>query len=249
MALRVAGLGSALRQALPECGLGLEPTCAPPGSRPPVFWSSERVTATRVFPGQGQEDEIRNPRARAEQASGELSCSFILGNRAFAGLTHLLSRFQKFLSTVEETFQCICCQELVFRPITTVCQHNVCKVRGGRGRREALEGALTPAGTLGLLASLGRLPLALPGPQGLLPGLPGLQLLSPPPPAFITGALCPATTLRLQPRWPSAGPSAGWRMPTFVGVAHWSSPASSRLGVQGGRGRAALLLLPSGHTK
>ncbi|XP_062967736.1 E3 ubiquitin-protein ligase UHRF1 [Cynocephalus volans] len=35
--------------------------------------------------------------------------------------------FQKFLSNVEETFQCICCQELVFRPVTTVCQHNVCK--------------------------------------------------------------------------------------------------------------------------
>lgn len=35
--------------------------------------------------------------------------------------------FQLFLSKVEETFQCICCQELVFRPITTVCQHNVCK--------------------------------------------------------------------------------------------------------------------------
>ncbi|KAK2491768.1 hypothetical protein MC885_011406, partial [Smutsia gigantea] len=35
--------------------------------------------------------------------------------------------FQKFLSKVEETFQCICCQELVFRPITTVCRHNVCK--------------------------------------------------------------------------------------------------------------------------
>ncbi|XP_012863103.1 E3 ubiquitin-protein ligase UHRF1 [Echinops telfairi] len=33
----------------------------------------------------------------------------------------------KFLSAVEETFQCICCQELVFRPVTTVCQHNVCK--------------------------------------------------------------------------------------------------------------------------
>ncbi|XP_047388500.1 E3 ubiquitin-protein ligase UHRF1 [Sciurus carolinensis] len=32
-----------------------------------------------------------------------------------------------FLSKVEETFQCICCQELVFRPVTTVCQHNVCK--------------------------------------------------------------------------------------------------------------------------
>nr|BAB15177.1 unnamed protein product [Homo sapiens] len=37
------------------------------------------------------------------------------------------SPFQLFLSKVEETFQCICCQELVFRPITTVCQHNVCK--------------------------------------------------------------------------------------------------------------------------
>lgn len=35
--------------------------------------------------------------------------------------------FQLFLSKVEETFLCICCQELVFQPITTVCQHNVCK--------------------------------------------------------------------------------------------------------------------------
>ncbi|XP_012494769.1 PREDICTED: E3 ubiquitin-protein ligase UHRF1-like, partial [Propithecus coquereli] len=35
--------------------------------------------------------------------------------------------FQAFLSKVGEAFQCICCQELVFRPVTTVCQHNVCK--------------------------------------------------------------------------------------------------------------------------
>ncbi|XP_060088856.1 E3 ubiquitin-protein ligase UHRF1 [Heteronotia binoei] len=33
----------------------------------------------------------------------------------------------KFLKKVEETFLCICCQEVVFQPITTVCQHNVCK--------------------------------------------------------------------------------------------------------------------------
>ncbi|TFK00154.1 ubiquitin/ISG15-conjugating enzyme E2 L6 [Platysternon megacephalum] len=33
----------------------------------------------------------------------------------------------KFLNKVEETFLCICCQEVVFRPVTTVCQHNVCK--------------------------------------------------------------------------------------------------------------------------
>ncbi|PKK19700.1 ubiquitin-like with PHD and ring finger domains 1 [Columba livia] len=35
--------------------------------------------------------------------------------------------FQKFLNKVEEAFLCICCQEVVFRPVTTVCQHNVCK--------------------------------------------------------------------------------------------------------------------------
>lgn len=33
----------------------------------------------------------------------------------------------KFTSKVEETFICICCQELVYMPITTLCQHNVCK--------------------------------------------------------------------------------------------------------------------------
>lgn len=35
--------------------------------------------------------------------------------------------YQVFLNKVQEAFQCICCQELVFRPVTTVCQHNVCK--------------------------------------------------------------------------------------------------------------------------
>ncbi|KAH0625848.1 hypothetical protein JD844_034179 [Phrynosoma platyrhinos] len=33
----------------------------------------------------------------------------------------------KFLNKVEETFLCVCCQEVVFQPVTTVCQHNVCK--------------------------------------------------------------------------------------------------------------------------
>ncbi|XP_039623035.1 E3 ubiquitin-protein ligase UHRF1 isoform X1 [Polypterus senegalus] len=33
----------------------------------------------------------------------------------------------KFLNKVEEIFLCICCQEVVFQPVTTECQHNVCK--------------------------------------------------------------------------------------------------------------------------
>ena len=32
----------------------------------------------------------------------------------------------KFLSSIEEEFCCICCQDLVCKPITTPCAHNVC---------------------------------------------------------------------------------------------------------------------------
>ena len=35
----------------------------------------------------------------------------------------------KFLAQVEEVFCCICCQDVVFKPVTTSCNHNVCKVR------------------------------------------------------------------------------------------------------------------------
>lgn len=35
---------------------------------------------------------------------------------------------QIFLSKVEELFMCICCQEIVFKPVSTPCKHNICKV-------------------------------------------------------------------------------------------------------------------------
>lgn len=38
-----------------------------------------------------------------------------------------LSLGPKFVNKVEEMFLCICCQEVVFQPITTECQHNVCR--------------------------------------------------------------------------------------------------------------------------
>ncbi|XP_023230679.1 E3 ubiquitin-protein ligase UHRF1-like [Centruroides sculpturatus] len=34
---------------------------------------------------------------------------------------------QKFLKKIEELFSCICCQEVVYQPITTECCHNICK--------------------------------------------------------------------------------------------------------------------------
>ncbi|KAK3914118.1 E3 ubiquitin-protein ligase UHRF1 [Frankliniella fusca] len=33
----------------------------------------------------------------------------------------------KFLAEVQQQFMCICCQEVVFDPVTTVCHHNICK--------------------------------------------------------------------------------------------------------------------------
>uniref|UniRef100_A0A2S2PRQ6 RING-type E3 ubiquitin transferase n=1 Tax=Schizaphis graminum TaxID=13262 RepID=A0A2S2PRQ6_SCHGA len=40
----------------------------------------------------------------------------------------LLKDGQKaFLNRVEETFMCICCQDIVFEPITLECSHNICK--------------------------------------------------------------------------------------------------------------------------
>uniref|UniRef100_A0A7N6APK6 E3 ubiquitin-protein ligase UHRF n=1 Tax=Anabas testudineus TaxID=64144 RepID=A0A7N6APK6_ANATE len=32
-----------------------------------------------------------------------------------------------FLRKMEQIFMCVCCQELAFQPVTTVCSHNVCK--------------------------------------------------------------------------------------------------------------------------
>lgn len=39
----------------------------------------------------------------------------------------LTSGKQQFLQKVQDIFMCICCQELVYLPVTTDCKHNVCK--------------------------------------------------------------------------------------------------------------------------
>uniref|UniRef100_A0A8C2P7C5 E3 ubiquitin-protein ligase UHRF n=1 Tax=Capra hircus TaxID=9925 RepID=A0A8C2P7C5_CAPHI len=157
----------------------------------------------------------------------------------------------KFLSKVEETFQCICCQELVFRPITTVCQHNVCKVRGRPREPPGDPKGCSDPCRHPVMAGFTRTSCPLPF-RGLrvcfpgclayscspLPHQPSSQLpIAPPPPraSSHTG--------------PLLGPlQAGLCLPS-LGVTRWSSPASSCLGVQGGRGGAAVLLLPSSHTK
>ena len=36
---------------------------------------------------------------------------------------------QKFIAKVTDLFTCICCQEIVYQPVTTECTHNICRVR------------------------------------------------------------------------------------------------------------------------
>ena len=36
--------------------------------------------------------------------------------------------WQKFMEKLSELFECICCQELLYQPVTTECTHNFCKV-------------------------------------------------------------------------------------------------------------------------
>ncbi|XP_047228432.1 E3 ubiquitin-protein ligase UHRF2-like [Girardinichthys multiradiatus] len=43
-----------------------------------------------------------------------------------------------FLRKLEQIFMCVCCQELAFQPITTVCAHNVCKTCLQRSFRAAV---------------------------------------------------------------------------------------------------------------
>ncbi|CAL8276879.1 unnamed protein product [Merluccius merluccius] len=38
-----------------------------------------------------------------------------------------LAEGPNFLCKVEQLFMCVCCQELAYHPVTTVCSHNVCK--------------------------------------------------------------------------------------------------------------------------
>ncbi|KAL2099606.1 hypothetical protein ACEWY4_004000 [Coilia grayii] len=41
--------------------------------------------------------------------------------------TNFLLEGPNFLKKVEQMFMCVCCQELAYQPITTICLHNVCK--------------------------------------------------------------------------------------------------------------------------
>lgn len=219
MALRVAGLGSAPRQALSSVGLNSSrPACAPRPGGAPCLLVLRQGHSDSVLPGQGQEDEIQDLGAGPSGATGGLLCFFVLGTEPLPHSHTCSPAFQKFLSKVEETFQCICCQELCSarsRP----CQHNVCKVRGGRGAAGVPKGALTLPAPCDGRASLG--PPALCSFRGLRVCFRAAWLtVALLPPAFIPVAQ-PRHHSCAQPHWPSAGPPLTGRfVPTFLGGQH-----------------------------
>uniref|UniRef100_A0A8C9Z8F1 E3 ubiquitin-protein ligase UHRF n=1 Tax=Sander lucioperca TaxID=283035 RepID=A0A8C9Z8F1_SANLU len=97
---RVAAFFSLNSVSLPE---------TPPAAEPP----SKRVKIEETFQlSQQQQQLIREDTANKklwDEAMGHLK------------------EGPNFLRKMEQIFMCVCCQELAYQPITTVCSHNVCK--------------------------------------------------------------------------------------------------------------------------
>ncbi|XP_072008293.1 E3 ubiquitin-protein ligase UHRF2 isoform X2 [Engystomops pustulosus] len=50
-----------------------------------------------------------------------------LNQKLWGEVLNSIKEGPNFLKKVEQTFMCVCCQELVYQPVTTACLHNVCK--------------------------------------------------------------------------------------------------------------------------
>ncbi|XP_065904342.1 E3 ubiquitin-protein ligase UHRF1-like [Dysidea avara] len=75
--------------------------------------------------------KARNELSRGiKQLIGEDDVNKKIWDELLAGATQDSSK--GFLPAVEDAFKCICCQEVVFQPVTTSCGHNVCKGCLGR---------------------------------------------------------------------------------------------------------------------
>eukprot|EP00795_Rhopilema_esculentum_P000042 gene42-9646_t len=63
----------------------------------------------------------------------------MLNKKTWNELTSGLVNYQAFLESVKDSFMCICCQEVVFAPVTTKCVHNTCKACLSRAFKAGLE--------------------------------------------------------------------------------------------------------------
>lgn len=222
-----------------------------PGSRAPVFWSSDRVTATPVLPGQGQEDEIQDLGAGAERGNWR---PVVLLRSGEPSLCRTHTPALPLSEIPEQSGGDIPVHLLPGAGVPP--DHDRVPAQRVQGEGAAAGAAGGPKGCSDpcqhpVMAGFTRTSCPLPF-RGLrvcfpgclayscspLPHQPSSQLpIAPPPPCASSHT------------GPLLGPlQAGLCLPS-LGVTRWSSPASSSLGVQGGRGGAAVLLLPSSRTK
>ncbi|XP_006896498.1 PREDICTED: E3 ubiquitin-protein ligase UHRF1 [Elephantulus edwardii] len=101
-----------------------------PGTSSPGKGKRKRKSAAGEGTSQAQGEDSKKTKVEPYELTAEqdgLVKQDKSNAKLWAEILTSLKDGRQFLSAVEETFQCICCQEVVFRPITTACQHNVCK--------------------------------------------------------------------------------------------------------------------------
>uniref|UniRef100_A0A8D2ZN14 E3 ubiquitin-protein ligase UHRF n=1 Tax=Scophthalmus maximus TaxID=52904 RepID=A0A8D2ZN14_SCOMX len=87
--------------------------CARPESSPAAEPPSKRVKIEETFQLSEQQQQL----IREDTANKKL----------WDEAMENLKEGPNFLRKMEQIFMCVCCQELAFQPVTTVCSHNVCK--------------------------------------------------------------------------------------------------------------------------
>ncbi|XP_061681405.1 E3 ubiquitin-protein ligase UHRF1 isoform X1 [Syngnathoides biaculeatus] len=90
----------------------------------------KRVSQTSDSPKNSPSKSPKKVKVEVYKLSGEqkaLIKNDTQNKKVWGEAMESLSLGPKFLNKVEEVFLCVCCQEVVYRPITTECQHNVCK--------------------------------------------------------------------------------------------------------------------------
>ncbi|XP_073438122.1 E3 ubiquitin-protein ligase UHRF1-like [Dendrobates tinctorius] len=84
-------------------------------------------TAKALTPSIGTPKKTKVERYQLTPEQKELIKKDELNAKLWNEAMSYLKEGPKFISKVEETFLCICCQEVVYKPITTECLHNICK--------------------------------------------------------------------------------------------------------------------------
>uniref|UniRef100_A0A3P8PT88 E3 ubiquitin-protein ligase UHRF n=1 Tax=Astatotilapia calliptera TaxID=8154 RepID=A0A3P8PT88_ASTCA len=98
--------------------------CARPG----------RGGRSKHYPGRGRPRRQRKIKEKEEKETFQLSeqqqqliQEDTANKKLWDEAMEHLKEGPNFLRKMEQIFMCVCCQELAFQPITTVCSHNVCK--------------------------------------------------------------------------------------------------------------------------